>query len=123
MANQNIAIIGTYLGSYILAVVGIHFIVKGILKRYPLPEPTSKCGLKGAGAMIGFLERIFVLTLVLTGQYASIALIFTGKSIARFEELKKREFAEYYLIGTFSSILFSMLVGILTKRLLYVIDC
>jgi len=85
-----------------------------ILRQYPLPDG----GLKRAGALIGILERIFVLTLVLIGEYSSIALIFTAKSIARFEELKKRRFAEYYLIGTLSSILLAMLLGIFTRRLL-----
>lgn len=75
-------------------------------------------GLKRAGATIGVLERMLVLTLVLLGQYAAIALIFAAKSIARFEELKDRQFAEYYLIGTLSSILFAMLVGILTTWVL-----
>lgn len=119
MTNHSIAIIGIYLGAYISAAAGVHFIVNLILRRYP-PLPTG--GLPRAGAIIGILERIFVLTLVLIDQYASIALIFTAKSIARFEELKRREFAEYYLIGSLSSILFSMLIGILTKWVVGVID-
>jgi len=41
-----------------------------------------------------------------------------AKSIARFQELKERKFAEYYLIGTLSSILFAMLVGIFASWLL-----
>ena len=100
--------------AYILAAVGGHFIVRWILKRYQV----SAGGLKGAGATIGVIERILVLTLVLMDQYAAIAVIFTAKSISRFEELKNREFAEYYLIGTLSSILISILVGIFIKWLL-----
>ena len=73
--------------------------------------------MKHAGAAIGILERIFVLTFVLVGQYAAIALIFTAKSIARFEELKDRQFSEYYLIGTLSSILVALAAGILTRIL------
>jgi hypothetical protein len=103
-----------YLGSYLLAAGGVHFVVTLILKQYRLPDG----GLKRAGAIIGILERIFVLTLVLIGEFASIALIFTAKSIARFEDLKRREFAEYYLIGTLASILLAMLVGILSKQLI-----
>jgi hypothetical protein len=91
------------MGSYVVAAAGVHLIVNWILRRYQLPER----GLKRAGATIGVLERMLVLTLVLLGQYASIALIFTAKSIA-----------QYYLIGTLSSILFAMLVGILTTWVL-----
>lgn len=117
MTHVHIVTIGIYLGSYVLATAGVHVIVNWILRRYQLPEG----GLRRAGATIGVLERMLVLTLVLLGQYAAIALIFAAKSIARFEELKDREFAEYYLIGTLSSILFAMLVGILTTWLSKVI--
>ena len=108
-----------YIGSYALALAGGYFIVNRVLRQYQLPSD----GLPRAGATIGILERIFVLTLVLMGQYTSIALVLTAKSITRFEELKQRKFAEYYLIGTFSSILFSMFIGILAKWLLDVINC
>ena len=41
------------------------------------------------------------------GQYASIGLIYTAKSIARFKKIEENpKFAEYYLIGTLYSILF-----------------
>lgn len=114
MVELNITIIGIYLASYILVVVVGHFIVCAMLKKFLLPET----GFKKAGAFIGILERIFTLTLVLVNQYASVALIFAAKSITRFEDLKNRKFAEYYLIGTLSSILLSVLVGIFTKWLL-----
>ena len=115
MIDQNSALkIATYSCSYLVGATGVHFIVTLILKHFRLPDG----GLKRAGAVIGILERTFVLTLVLIGEYSSIALIFTAKSIARFEELKDRKFAEYYLIGTLASILCALLVGILTRRLL-----
>lgn len=104
--------------SYIVAVVLGHFFVRIILRRYSLPE---KGGLEGAGATIGILERIFTLTLVLIGQYTALVLILTAKSIARFEELKNRKFAEYYLIGTLSSMLFAMLIGIFTLWVLKIL--
>lgn len=108
-----------YLASYVLAVVLGHLIVVEILKKYRVPET----GLKGAGAAIGVLERILTLTLILIGEYTAIAVVFTAKSITRFEELKNREFAEYYLIGTLSSLLFSTIIGLLTKWLLDTVSC
>ncbi len=60
----------------------------------------------GAGALIGTLERLITVVFLLVNQYASIALIFTAKSIARFERISKNQrFAEYYLIGSLFSIL------------------
>ncbi|RZN42867.1 MAG: hypothetical protein EFT35_01600 [Methanophagales archaeon ANME-1-THS] len=100
-----------YFSAYILAVVAGHCFVRGILRRYSLPE---EGGLEGAGALIGILERLFTLTLVLVGQYMALGLILTAKSIARFEDLKNRKFAEYYLIGTLSSMLVAIFIGIFT---------
>lgn len=69
--------------------------------------------------IIGIFERFITLTFVLLGQYPAIAFIFAAKSIARFEELKNREFAEYYLIGTFSSISFAIFWGEIMKWMMY----
>ncbi len=43
---------------------------------------------------------------------------FKIKSIARFNELKDRKMAEYYLIGTLASITFALLVGIVVRAFL-----
>lgn len=63
--------------------------------------------LPGAGAVIGSLERVLCAIFIGLGQYASIGLIYTAKSIARFKKIEENpKFAEYYLIGTLYSILF-----------------
>lgn len=62
-----------------------------------------------AGAVIGVLERILTLILIAVYAYAGIGLILTAKSIARYDKISKNsQFAEYYLIGTLSSILFTI---------------
>ena len=81
-------------------------------------EPPGDSGIKRAGALIGFLERTFVLTFVLLHQYVAISIVLTAKSTTRFEELKDRKFAEYYLVGTLSSMLFATLLGILALLVL-----
>ncbi len=65
---------------------------------------------KKAGAVIGTLERILVLLALMASSYIVIGYIIAAKSIARFEKLKDKAFAEYYLIGTFSSLIWSILV-------------
>lgn len=60
----------------------------------------------GAGAIIGNMERIISAVFLATNNIASIALIYTAKSIARFKQMEDKQFAEYYLIGTLYSILF-----------------
>ncbi len=103
-----------YLVAYLLATIGGNYLVSAILRLFPLPV---EAGLKHAGLAIGLLERTFVLTLVLYGEFTAIMLVLTAKSIARFEDLKRREFAEYYLIGTFSSMLVALFIGLLSSWL------
>ena len=58
------------------------------------------------GAVIGNLERLLILFLLIAGQFTAIGLVVTGKSIARYNKIaEEKAFAEYYLIGTFYSIL------------------
>ena len=60
----------------------------------------------GAGSMIGFLERMVIGACLVYGQFASIGLVFTAKSIARYNKISEDPaFAEYYLIGSLFSIL------------------
>lgn len=85
------------------------------------PTPASQGaegGIVGSGRVIGGLERTLTLILILLGQWAAIVFLITAKSFARFEELKERRFAEYYLIGTLTSLLVAILTGILLRLVL-----
>ncbi len=65
----------------------------------------------GAGAWIGNLERLLSGTLILLGQFSAVGLTMTAKSIARYDEIVRNSaFAEYYLIGTLYSILYTVLL-------------
>lgn len=93
-----------------------HFqiIFKLYFERYQVElEDTSS--ISGAGAMVGNLERLIIGIFLILGQYAAIALVFTAKSIARYDMISKNQgFAEYYLIGS----LFSMISVLVTYALL-----
>lgn len=81
----------------------------------PLDRDThgrGRTGHDGAGRLIGILERTITLILILAGQWAAMALLATAKSVARFDDLKDREFAEYYLVGTLTSLLVAILIGL-----------
>ena len=56
------------------------------------------------GATIGVLERLLIVTLVLTNATAAIGLVIGAKTLARFKQLDDRDFAEYYLLGTLASV-------------------
>ncbi|TCL64200.1 uncharacterized protein DUF3307 [Hydrogenispora ethanolica] len=55
------------------------------------------------GTYIGFLERLLIMIFIQNDTLPSVVFILTAKSIARFNELSDKDFAEYYLLGTLSS--------------------
>lgn len=77
-------------------------------------EPKAK---PGAGAWIGSLERLLSGVFILLGQFSAVGLTMTAKSIARYEKITKNPpFAEYYLIGTLYSILYTVALYCLIFR-------
>ncbi len=83
----------------------------GIYKPLPKPQKDAAHVIseevlqdKNAGRFIGSLERMIMLLLLSAGQYASLGLILTAKSIARYNRIATDQyFAEYYLSGTLLS--------------------
>jgi len=110
------------LGAFAFNWSGGAVIVSAILTRLsPTIEDDEdeSSGVAGSGLVIGVLERTLTLVLILAGQWAAIMLLLTAKSIARFEELKHRRFAEYYLVGTLTSLLIAILTGLALRILVF----
>ena len=82
------------------------------------PERASE-QLQNAGLYIGWLERFLVVTALLLQSPATVGLILTAKSIARYPEFKSERFAEYFLIGTLLSISIAFIGGALLTKLLF----
>lgn len=107
--------------AYLLIITPAGFLIKDILSpiRDQVTEKESgstgnkeECNnLDNAGKMIGYLERILVLTFILINQYAAIGFLITAKSIFRFRE-DRTYLVEYYLLGTFLSIAVVLLIGL-----------
>ncbi|MCH8530258.1 MAG: hypothetical protein LAT65_05345 [Saccharospirillum sp.] len=65
-----------------------------------------------AGRIIGILERwLMYSVIVVSHNYNVIAFILAAKGFARFRQLEERAFAEYVLIGTLASTLFTVAVS------------
>ena len=67
-----------------------------------------------SGYLIGVLERVIILTLGLNGQIDAIGFVLAAKSLARFNQLNDKSFAEKYLVGTLLSVaiaLFCVVIG------------
>jgi hypothetical protein len=64
------------------------------------------------GRIIGNLERLLLTLVVAAGSYAALAFLIAAKGLIRSQELQERDFAEYFLIGSLSSVLVSLCAGI-----------
>jgi hypothetical protein len=70
------------------------------------------------GKLIGYIERLLVILLTYYGSYPAIAFIVTAKSIARFKQMDDRDWAEYFLLGTLTSMFLGIVFGILLREVL-----
>jgi hypothetical protein len=59
------------------------------------------------GKWIGILERILIIIFIYTNQLATIGFIVAMKSLARFKMMDNKIFSEYYLLGTFISMVYT----------------
>lgn len=98
--------------SGVLAVLLIYkpadILIQKILKTYrPVSEiRDNKIITKdnNTGRIIGMIERTIMLVFLAIGQYSSVGLVLTAKSIARYDRIaREKDFAEYYLLGTLLS--------------------
>ncbi|WP_276816319.1 DUF3307 domain-containing protein [Segatella maculosa] len=103
----------TYLTGYILMLKPSSIIINLLLKRWNM-ESYPLRGLPYAGTWIGILERIMIITFVLTNNVGGIGFLLTAKSIFRFGDLNKAKeikTTEYVMVGTLTSFTMAILVA------------
>ena len=67
------------------------------------------------GRLIGNLERLILTIAVAAGSYAALAFLVAAKGLIRSEDLQKRDFAEYFLVGSLSSLLVALCAGVVIR--------
>lgn len=102
-------------GGYLIRLL-VHSLAEGVKSHSP--EKANE-QLQNAGLYIGWLERFLVVTALLVQSPATVGLILTAKSIARYPEFKSERFAEYFLIGTLLSISMALLGGAVLAKLIF----
>ncbi len=109
-----------YIMAFLLVDKPSNIMFKKIFTRFK-PNDTklnSNESYKKAGATIGSLERTLILICLINELYSSIGLILTAKSIARYNRISNEpEFSEYYLLGTLSSVFFTIIIYFLSFKL------
>ena len=107
--------------AYLLILKPTSIVIAQVLKKYPIEQSDDQSsvasGLVAGGELIGYLERVLILTFTLVGSYAAVGFVLAAKSIFRFGELSKssgRNMTEYVLIGSLLSVVITTLIGALT---------
>lgn len=103
---------------YLLILKPTSIVIGSILKKYPIAGASGSqvSGIVAGGELIGYLERLLILTFTLVGSYEAVGFVLAAKSIFRFGELNKskdRSMTEYVLIGSLVSVVITTLVGTL----------
>lgn len=95
---------------YLGVVLGGGILAQKVTASFRLP---TRPGLKNAGRFIGVLERAMILTFLLVDSMEAIGLLLTAKALARYPEFKdgRQHFADYFLVGTLTSVSVAMLGG------------
>jgi len=104
--------------AYILIFKPTSILIGIVLQKYAPQSTTDNEGLRSGGEMIGYLERLLMLTFIIIGQYAVVGFILAAKSIFRFGELnnaKNHNLTEYVLLGSLTSVTISSMLGIFVK--------
>jgi hypothetical protein len=109
----------------IFVVRGGTFIVRGVLDRAGTMPPSEPADLQDAssietvelkhGRLIGNIERLILVLLVANSQYTALAFFFAAKGLIRSKDVERRAWADYLILGSLTSFLVAVVVGLLIQ--------
>lgn len=111
----------------LLVVRGGTYMVKGLLKLADvLPQKNSQVDAKevSRGRLIGNVERLILTLVTVAGSYAALGFLVAAKGLVRAKEFEEqegnqnRDFTEYFLIGSLTSVLIALCAGLIIRFVL-----
>jgi hypothetical protein len=78
------------------------------------PAPLSPAAALRAGRVIGGLERLLIMLGLAANSWEVVVAVVALKTVGRYKDLDRRLDAEYFLVGSLSSILWALLVAAAT---------
>jgi Protein of unknown function (DUF3307) len=106
---------------YVAVIFGAGYLIRSLTRPLmkDLKVNESHAQLSNAGMFIGWLERFLILSALVEHSPATAGLILAAKSIARYPEFKREQFAEYFLIGTLLSISAAIIGGVILVKVVH----
>ena len=117
--DRILAVLVIYFAVVFAGGYAIRYLTRPLTRHLPQLGDESTLSLRNAGMYIGWLERFLVLTALFLHSPATAGLILAAKSIARYPEFKREQFAEYFLIGTLLSISAATVGGVILLKAFY----
>jgi len=114
-----VVVAGFFLATFVGGEVVTH-LLRPFTNALDREEGEEMRSLRGAGAVVGWLERSLIYAFVLVGRPEGAALVVAVKALARFPDLRANQkgFAEYFMIGTLSSLGVAAFVGFAARTIL-----
>lgn len=94
----------------ILITFGGSYFTTAVCKAFGSNGEKPDNSLNKAGRYIGILERSIISASILVGRFEIIGFLIAAKSIIRHPEKSNKKFAEYFLVGTFTSFIWAALI-------------
>ena len=95
-------------------------LISKFIKNWTPSNNMQGQGMPRAGEWIGYIERVLILTFVITGNIEAVGFLLAAKSVFRFGDLNKAKeikITEYVLLGTLASFTIALIFAFLLKSL------
>jgi len=112
----------TILIGYMLVLKPSSLLIGMFVKGWTPSNGMQAQGMPNAGKWIGYIERVLILTFVITGNIEAVGFLLAAKSIFRFGDLNKAreiKITEYVLLGTLASFSIALLIGFTINRIIH----
>ncbi|MBL4630646.1 MAG: DUF3307 domain-containing protein [Paraglaciecola sp.] len=110
----------TLIIAYLIILKPTSVVITKLLSPWTKDLKGDEDSLDAAGMMIGYLERLLILTFIVLNQFPAIGFLLATKSVFRFGDLSNaqgKKLTEYVMLGTLTSFTITILVGLIVTSI------
>ncbi len=108
--------------AYLLVLKPTSVLIGKFMRNWIPSNDMQAKGLPHAGEWIGYIERVLILTFVITGNVEAVGFLLAAKSVFRFGDLNKAKeikITEYVLLGTLTSFTIALVTAFMLNSIIY----